>query len=338
MPTAPKKEVLVAALQDVRPLASILRGVSFTDSPRATIGISDAGLMVTVDYKKVLRASAYLYAQMFNEYIYNKPVTERQEMEEEESSPIIEIKLSLLLNALDIFGGAGLGVPAGLDKEKAGKTRDDWNMNGIDRIDGDEKKKATAMRLTWLGEGHRLKIHLSEDLFVSTVCELATFERDPPMDLPFNPNDVAVKIIMKSTWLRDALSEIDPRSEKLVIMCTPEAHRLSRGGNRKSTLRLKASGTWGTSIMDYPDTKDVLEVAEFATDEPMMFTYRFEHFAKAMPALRNSFKTSLRMDSKGVLSLQFMIPFRRPRAGRDDGAAPSENFIEFNCAALLDDV
>ncbi|KZO90374.1 Rad1-domain-containing protein [Calocera viscosa TUFC12733] len=340
MSGAPRKEVLVAAMQDVRPLAGILRGVHFSDKKRATIAISEEGLMVTVEYNKLLLASAYLFEQMFNEYTYTKPVLTDGEAEEG-FSPILEINLSLLLSALDVFGGAGLGSVIISDKDKVSKgraRRDDWDGNGMDRVEPDDRKKATAMRLTWLGKGHPLCLHLTDAPNVSTVCELTTFEPDPAMDVPFDNGKVAARIIMKSSWLRDALSEIDPKSSKLTMICTPpQAHGSNRGGKRKATFKLKAVGNLGTTTMDYPDDKDVLEVAEFRSEEPVSFTYPFECIAKSVPALRNSLKTSLRIDSEGILSLQFMIPFRQHRMSKDKGVARSQNFIEFMCASLFDD-
>ncbi|KZT50937.1 Rad1-domain-containing protein [Calocera cornea HHB12733] len=307
----------------------------------ATIAVSEAGLMVTVEYKQVLLASAYLYAQMFNEFTYNKPDPIDGESEAD-LSPVFEIKLSLLMSALDVFGGAGLGAIAVADNDKGSKgrgRRDDWDANGLDRGDTDDRKKATAMRLTWIGKGHPLSLHLADAPNVSTVCELITSDPEPTMDLPFDSDEVAAKIIMKSSWLRDALSEIDPKSDKLTIICTPpEAQGGRRNGQPKPTFRLKASGDLAATEMKYPDAKEVLEVADFGTEETVSFTYRFEHIAKCIPALRSSVKTSLRIDFEGVLSLQFMIPFRRHRPEKDAAATPSENYIEFRCAALLEDV
>jgi len=81
--------------------------------------------------------------------------------------------------------------------------------------------------------------------------------------------------------------------------------------------------------MDYPDDRDVLELAEFEIDESVSFTYRFNHIARTLRALQNSTKTSLRADFDGLLSLQFQLPL--PRSDE------FYNIIDFRCAAVIDD-
>ena len=89
--------------------------------------------------------------------------------------------------------------------------------------------------------------------------------------------------------------------------------------------------------MDYPNDKEVLETCE--CQEPVNFTcvdlpdaferqpytssfsYKFAHIVKALRALINSTKTSVRINSNGLLSLQFLMPPSKPGG--------SEAFMEY---------
>lgn len=56
----------------------------------------------------------------------------------------------------------------------------------------------------------------------------------------------------------------------------------------------------------------------------LKYSYRTSHITRAIRALQNSTKTSLRIDSEGLMSMQFLMPSPsvRSRAGADA-------FIEF---------
>lgn len=58
-----------------------------------------------------------------------------------------------------------------------------------------------------------------------------------------------------------------------------------------------------------------------------LFSYRFGHISRTLKALQHSFKTSLRIDRDGLLSLQFLMP----KPGRGGGG---DAFIEFRVRAF----
>jgi len=152
-----------------------------------------------------------------------------------------------------------------------------------------------------------------------------------------------LKIIFKSSlWLRDALSELDPSCEKITFISNPAADvaRIAgqRRGNAEGTagaskplFRIKASGDFGTTEMDYPNDREVLET--FECSRPVSVSYRFAHISHAIRALQSSTKTSLRIEAEGLLSLQFLVPVPKARGG-----GSSDSFIEFRCMALDDEV
>ncbi|KAG8688680.1 ssDNA endodeoxyribonuclease [Ceratobasidium sp. 394] len=286
------------------------------------MSISEAGLTVTVEEARSLLANAYIPYTIFSSYIFNPPPTNPGTSQDSDSQPaaIFEVQLDVLLECLNIFGtaggnlmtkagGGGGGEPKTKGKGQAkGKGRDTVDLN-VNRLDNYfTSSKATALRMSYQGEGYPLTLLLAEDANgPKTTCEVTTLEPEPNLELPFDDDEKhvfmslsVVKLIMKSSWLREALSEIDASCDTLSIICTP-------GGNRREpALRIHAVGSFGSTEMDYPNDRDVLELFECV--ERVSFSYRFSHIARALRALQGSLKTSLRIDGDGLLSLQFMMP------------------------------
>jgi len=164
------------------------------------------------------------------------------------------------------------------------------------------------------------------------MCEITTFDSEPHLELPFNDSKMVLKIILKSSWLRDALSELDPSCDKLTFIGNPppQSARAPRSALSKPMLRIQAAGTFGSTEMDYPNDRDVLET--FECTQTISFSYRFGHISRTLRALQSSTKTSLRINEDGLLSLQFLMPSPNPRG------ASSNAFIEFRCLALDEDL
>lgn len=238
---------------------------------------------------------------------------------------MFEVQLDVLLECLNIFGTAGGTLlakgGAAVEQKPRGKAKGkDWADLNANRLENYfTSSKATALRMSYQGEGYPLTLLLAEDANgPKTTCEVTTLEPEPNLELPFDDEEKVVKLIMKSSWLREALSEIDQSCDTLTIICTPAV-----AGKRQPSLRIHAVGSFGSTEMDYPNDREVLEVFECV--ERVSFNYRFSHIARALRALQSSLKVSLRIDSDGLLSLQFMMP------------ASQGALIEFKCLALVDE-
>lgn len=344
------KPLLTASVHDVRYFASLLRGISFSN--RASMRFTaDSGITVTVEEARTLLATSYIYADHFDEWAFD--VDNLQAAPSQLSAPDIdrhatsfEIPLNTLLECLNIFGTANMSSSSSTgSKHKRWRRADDAsddergdegrrpNVNRIDQHFGGNEKR-TSMRLTYAGPGHALTLVLAEDSSgPTTTCEISTFDSEPNLELPFDAEQTALKIIFKSSfWLRDALSELDPSCEKITLIANPVADVQSaqRGVPAKPLFRIQGTGAFGSTEMDYPNDREVLET--FECSRSVIFSYRFAHISRTLRALQNSTKTSLRLEQEGLLSLQFLVPVPRPRGGMSD------SFIEFRCLALDDDV
>ena len=80
--------------------------------------------------------------------------------------------------------------------------------------------------------------------------------------------------------------------------------------------------------MDYPNDREVLE--SFACIHPLSVSYHTAHISRTARALASSTKTSLRIDEKGLLSLQFLMP----GAGVGGAKKGTDAFIEFRVSWL----
>ncbi|KAJ7243420.1 Rad1/Rec1/Rad17 [Mycena haematopus] len=357
--------VLKASVHDVRYFASLLRGVNFIN--RATVTITKTGFIVVVEEARTLLATAYIFSHVFDEYTYNSetPTAPRDSQTsdpEEEDNSAFEIPLNTLIECLNIFGtagssGAGVGNATGKynkwkrAEDGSDQERDDDNgrgrrssngtggPRGLDNYFSSASDKGTGMRMSYAGSGFPLTLLIAEDAAgPTTTCEITTYEAEPHLQLPFESERIVLKIILKSSWLRDALSELDPSCDKLTFIGNPppgvangKQRQQPRASDGAPFLRIQAAGTLGSTEMDYPNDRDVLE--SFECTRPVSFTYRFGHISRTLRALQSSTKTSLRIDDEGLLSLQFLMP--SPTAKTE---ASSDAFIEFRCLALDDEV
>ncbi|KDQ59631.1 hypothetical protein JAAARDRAFT_205648 [Jaapia argillacea MUCL 33604] len=350
------RPVLIASAHDVRYLTALLRGVNFAN--RATVTITQYGFNVVVEEARTIMATAFVRNHVFQEYQYfpekdvDNQSSQNSDIDPSEAFSQFEIQLNTLLECLNIFGTAGQGSLSSHSKGGAKRWRNDddggdgdddgprnrrgrgvnQQSNHIDHYFSDTKR-GTGMRLTYNGAGHPLILVLAEDSTGPTAkCEITTFDSEPHLELSLPPENTHFKVILNSSWLRDALSELDPSCEKLTFIGNPPVQN-PRGARApsKPLFRIQAAGTFGSTEMDYPNDRDVIET--FLCEHPVSFTYRFNHISKTLRALQNSTKTSLRIDGEGLLSLQFIIPF--PKVG---GTGHTDEFLEFLCLPLDDDV
>ncbi|TFK46027.1 Rad1-domain-containing protein [Heliocybe sulcata] len=333
----PAKPVFTASCHDVRYLTALLRGISFSN--RATVMAHEGGLRFSVEEARTMTGDSYVHSWIFDEYEYNDPdFTQSQSQTQSSQATVVpfEIRLNTLIECLNIFGTAGLSSGSKQQHKKPrnniGDDDDDSDRDGpLDKF-FQGNTKGTGMRMSYAGAGYPLTLILAESSSGPTAtCEITTFDSDPEdrLEVEIDNEDIALKVILKSSWLRDALSELDPSCEKLTFFGNPPSQSNNTSRSTPSPLfRILAEGMFGSTEMDYPNDREVVET--FICQEPARFSYRFSHISKTLKALQVSIKTSLRIDSKGALGMQFLMP--SGQAKEDDGTL----FVEFRCIPLDD--
>ena len=233
---------------------------------------------------------------LFTAYTYSPPTLNEEEDEEDAESPPFQISLSSLLETLQIFGindvkdrwsnretgHNGLngltarGGPAGMFENRI------LGMNGI-------------CRLSYAAVGEPLCIIL-EETGVTTTCELVTYEPEYQEDIPLQKDAIAQKIIMRASWLDDAINELSSTSPaRLTLVSSPTAPYFT----------LSSSGPLGSATVEFSKDPQLLET--FQVPRRTVNTYKYSLIRGASRAMALATKVSIRSDEQGVLSLQFMI-------------------------------
>ena len=224
---------------------------------------------------------------MFTSYIYEPPSpAPNHEDELEDPNPIFQISLSSLLETLQIFG--------------INDTKDRWgSREPYGGSGGAFENSVLGMnglcRISYAAEGDPLCIVL-EETGVTTTCELVTYEPEYREDIPLQREALAQKIIMRASWLHDAITELSSTSPtRLTIVASPTAPYFT----------LSSSGPLGSATVEFSKDPQLLET--FQVPKRTVNTYKYSLIRGASRAMAIASKVSIRGDEQGVLSLQFMI-------------------------------
>jgi cell cycle checkpoint protein len=213
-------------------------------------------------------------------------------------------------------------------------------------------------RISYAKEGAPLSIILTEAT-IRTTCDLSTYEPEYTEEIPFDRRSVVLKTIMRGSWMYDALSELSSTSPEKLTMYA----KMVRG---KPFFAMSASGTLGSARVEFnnqpqPSTirnpvstnptfaddvgepqTNLLETFQLSdTSDVLRSTYKFDLIQKAARAMSVAKKVSIRMDSQGVLSLQFMVEVEAAgAAGPNAGTvATSEklSFVDFVVVPMIEE-
>ena len=233
---------------------------------------------------------------LFTAYTYSPPSGNEDDEERDAEVPPFQISLSSLLQTLQIFGVHDI--------------KDRWSNreSGYDGLYGfTSRAEHTATfenpvlgingicRLSYSALGEPLCIIL-EEKGVITTCELVTYEPDFQEDIPLQKDAIAQKIIMRASWLHDAITELSSTSpSRLTMVSSPTAPYFT----------LSSSGPLGSATVEF--TKDSQLLETFQVPRRTVNTYKYSLINGASRAMAVANKVSIRSDEQGVLSLQFMI-------------------------------
>ncbi len=150
-------------------------------------------------------------------------------------------------------------------------------------------------KLSYTGPGDPLCVILEES-GVTTTCELVTYEPEFEEEIPLQLDALAHKIIMRASWLHDAITELSSTSPtRLTITASPTA----------PCFTLSSTGPLGSATVEFSNNANLLET--FQVPKRAVNTYKFSLIKGAIRAMAIASKVSIRADEQGVLSLQFMV-------------------------------
>jgi cell cycle checkpoint protein len=263
---------------------------------------------------------AFLSKSLFSTYQFKSA----RDQNSQNSLPPFAISLPALLEALHVFG---------TNESKFNPWDRDYYNN--DAFSAQVLGVSGICHIHYEAAGSPLEVVLKET-GVTTTCELTTYEPLSMSDIPFAREELELKAIMAATYLYDAIAELSSWSpDRIYINAT------------KSCLKLSAPGHHGSAVIRFHYGADATPPEENFSDDPAQnppvrkgvletflvpgpsFSqeYSFAHIAATRRALSSAIKVSLRGDSQGILSLQFMIE-------NVDGQGVS--FIDFRLLPLVD--
>ena len=170
--------------------------------------------------------------------------------------------------------------------------------------------------------------------------------------IPLDRDALCLKIIMRSTWLHDAIVELSGTNPAAVLINASE--------RSPPYFALEGQGgPFGDAVIDYmPEsrTEPTTSLAKskkqpYVTDTfsvpapPDMHgrvkqRYKFDLIKKAGKAMALASKVSVRQDQQGVLSLQFMIELGgsgTDQKGKEGPGTEKASFVDFRFVPLLDE-
>lgn len=365
--------IFSAVSNNANDLYTLLRCIGFAS--KASVQITPDGIRFSVEENRVMQGLAFLDKALFTTYTFNPPTTGQDandvddDDDEQDSTvhPQFLVSLSALLETLQIFGIGDTNLPSSSFSNPAPQS------GAVGAFTNPALLLGRSCTLRYQNIGSPLSITLSES-GITTTCELTTYESDDPsfgtaageLDIPLQRDAIIMKIIMRSAWLHNAITELDgtnptvlsisasskkepffalsgsggPFSESTVEFSidknnheTDFTHKpLSRDGEAPSR-RAKLAPTVTETFQVNPPSSMGSRVKE---------NYRFALIRKAAQAMAAATKVSIRGDIQGVLGMQFMIELGdsgNTSGGNlpNEGVSKKVSFVDFRFVPLIDE-
>ncbi|KAL1969568.1 hypothetical protein VTN77DRAFT_9006 [Rasamsonia byssochlamydoides] len=381
--------IFTAVSSNANHLYTLLRCIGF--APKASVQITPEGIRFSVEESRVMQGLAFLDKALFTTYSFTPPSGRSNHSDGEPDNnddgsdsgiyPHFLISLSALLETLQIFGISDNNASA--NNSFASTSAHQQNSTASNAFTTPALLLNRSCTLRYSHVGGPLSIIISE-AGVTTTCELTTYEPDDPsfgsaageLDIPLQRDAIIMKIIMRSAWLHNAVTELDATNPS-VLTISASAKRepffaLSGSGGpfSESTVEfsVEKDGERGSSLShahhkvlteDGSTSRPQPKKAKLAPTVTETFlvnppssmghrvkqNYRFSLIRKATRAMAVASKVSIRGDRQGVLSLQFMIELggNDNSGGTSGGVLPSGgfggnvSFVDFRFVPLVDE-
>lgn len=325
--------LFTALTTSTQQLHTLLRCIVFNKD--AIVSIRPEGIKFTVEGSRVIEASTTLESNLFTTYIISNPRVH---------IPPFQINAAALLQALQIFGSLDTAAHKAQNGGITSSFAAAFNTPALG-VSG-------SCKLTYAQEGAPLSIIIEEG-GMKTNCELNTYRLPNFFDhteetIPFDNENLLLKVVLSSFRLHDALTE---------IMSTDSPRLVISASNRKQPYFafIGEGGPFGNSTIEFapemqPRGKSLarktkpaaLETFAVAALEGMggrvRERYRTELFKRMIRAMASAVRLSLRMDHQGALSLQFMVSPNKAVGAEADlyGEHSKITYVEYRLLPIWD--
>jgi cell cycle checkpoint protein len=332
----PPRRVFSAVSTSVRQLYLVLRCISF--AAKAEVQISRDGVRFCVDEARAVQGITFLDKLLFTAYDFfpeDEDVTEL---------PSFELSIPALLETLQIFG-----ISEASNKSSGGG----FSSSATSAFTTPALALAGSCRWSYSEVGAPLEITIIEGQ-VTTTASLNTYALPDNFNddgtIPLDRTSLCLKTIMPSSFLSDAITELTGTQPDVLV--------LSVSDRSPPYLAFEGQGgSLGDAVVEYlsehknepslPKNKKqpaILETFSVVHGEDtrgrIRTRYKFELVKKAGRAMQLASKVSIRQDTQGVLSLQFLVDSSSMNGGSGSSSAQTGAnplFIDFRLLPLLDD-
>ncbi|KAK6007155.1 hypothetical protein QM012_006163 [Aureobasidium pullulans] len=275
-----------------RDLTLLLRCIAFAS--KTQVRLSSEGLRFSAQETTFV----FLSRSLFTTWSYRDlEAREDESTEDTVQLPTFQISLPALLETLQIFSLGDSNAFRQQQDPYDALTAFRQNRNANNPFSASALGSSGLCRISYETRGSPLSIQLSES-DVTTNCDLTTYEAETTEDIPFDRESLALKTIMRSAHLADAISELaSTNPTSLSLTASPTAPYMS----------LSATGPLGSATVDFNKDQDPLLLETFQCPARFRTTYNFRHIKAVYRAMVSATKVSVRTDEQGVLSLQFLI-------------------------------
>ncbi|OXV11798.1 hypothetical protein Egran_00443 [Elaphomyces granulatus] len=379
--------IFTAVSSNANHFYTLLRCVGF--AAKASVQITPDGLRFSVEEGRVMQGLAFLDKGLFTTYSFNVPVGDKSpdhnldsndDTSESMMYPHFIISLSALLEALQIFGIND--TAANNSFTTTGANQQNTSASNAFTTPALLLDRSCTLRYSHIGSP--LSITISE-AGVITTCDLTTFEPDDPsfgssageLDIPLQRDAITMKIIMRSSWLHNAITELDSTNPTVLTLSASARQepffslsgaggpfsessvqfsidKENESGNTMSHTTHKVLTEDGSSRSQAKKARLAPTVTEtFLVNPPSSMgsrvrqNYHFALIRKATRAMAVASKVSIRGDIQGVLSLQFMIELGGDNANSGGnvggiqlpggGFSGNVSFVDFRFVPLVDE-
>lgn len=274
---------------------------------------------------------AFLEKSLFTTYAFNPSSEHSRSQDSEIDPPTFSISLPSLLETLQMFGITDAKSQNPFHRDPYTSAPFSNQVLGF---------SSGVCRLLYESAGSPLTIILEEQ-GITTTCALTTYEPTFTDDIPFARDQLALKIIMRSSYLHDAIVELGSQSPKTVtVRADKESFTLSTtsdlGSAQISFSRSPAAPYEHANIAnghgnDESEAKSAGLLETYLVPRKFSNSYKFSHIAAAKRAMAAAAKVSIRADEQGVVSLQFMIE----NVDGEGAGNGSVSFVDFRCVPLV---
>jgi cell cycle checkpoint protein len=132
--------------------------------------------------------------------------------------------------------------------------------------------------------------------FFKFPCALATYSPEELDEIPLDRQQLAMKIILRSSRLFDAIIELEATN--------PTRLSVSAGATAPYFI-LSSAGPLGSTSVEFSRDPNLLET--FEVPRRVRNTYRYGLVRLAAKTMAFASKVSVRTDWQGVMSLQFLV-------------------------------